>query len=121
MRSCQEEEEDKGCQWKLADSFNKLTALKTALNRSYIIWVLLADSAIAACGAGKVDSGAIIIILNLEVWETIDWCPVEGNIRPQMWATSLHMEMCILSRYASISPVPVNHPPDSTDSRNDSN
>lgn len=118
MRSCQEEEEeDKGCQWTLADSFNKLTAL----NMSYIIWVLLADSAIAACSAGKVDWGAIIIILHLEVRETIDWCSVEGNIRPQMWATSEHMEMCMLSRCASISPIPVNHPLDSTESRNDSN
>lgn len=104
----------------MADSFNEVTALKTALNRSYIIWVHLADSAIAACGAGQVDCGAIII-LNLEVWETIDGCPVGGNKRPQLWVTSLHMKMCMLSRCASISPVPVNHPPDSTDGRKYSN
>lgn len=58
------------------------------LNNSYIIWVLLADCAIAAGGAFKISSDAVFIILNPEVGETIHWSPVEGDMKPQ-WSAAI--------------------------------
>lgn len=53
------------------------------LNSSYIIWILLAGSAVAAAGACKIACDTVFIVLNPEVWEPIRQCPAEGVIKPQ--------------------------------------